>query len=158
MLVDVLLADLLAGNRLFLLERLTQSLNNDVPDLDAPWLGRRQPPPSARAAPPPPPHGHLEGWKWYVTRGCPEITVTVDEWSEDGSKIGGHWQSSPGTFHVTCNTPTLVRLLEGHIRLTPLGACAIDLAAGDTFTFAPGFKGDWDNRTATRQRFALVRI
>jgi len=90
-------------------------------------------------------------WPGTPISGDPH-TVTLNGYeSEDGKRLMGIWESSPGVWKVDYKDWEYCHFLEGRCILTPEGGKPIELKAGDVFVIEPGFKATWEVLSELRQ-------
>ena len=83
-------------------------------------------------------------WPGTPISGDPH-TVTLNGYeSEDGKRLMGIWESSPGVRKVDYKDWEYCHFLEGRCILTPERGKPIELKAGDVFVIEPGFKATWE--------------
>jgi uncharacterized cupin superfamily protein len=95
-------------------------------------------------------------WPGTPISGDPR-TVTLNGYeSEDGKRLMGIWESSPGVWKVDYKDWEYCHFLEGRCILTPEGGKPIELKAGDVFVIEPGFKATWEVVERVRKYYVFV--
>jgi uncharacterized protein len=95
-------------------------------------------------------------WPGTAISGDPH-TVTLNGYeSEDGKRLMGIWESSPGVWRVDYKDWEYCHFLEGRCILTPDGGQPIELQAGDVFVIEPGFKATWEVVERVRKYYVFV--
>jgi uncharacterized protein len=95
-------------------------------------------------------------WPGTPISGDPH-TVTLNGYeSEDGKRLMGIWESSPGVWKVDYKDWEYCHFLEGRCILTPEGGKPIELKAGDVFVIEPGFKATWEVVERVRKYYVFV--
>src|ERR1700693_5854072 len=95
-------------------------------------------------------------WPGTPISGDPH-TVTVNGYeSEDGKRLMGIWESSPGVWRVDYKDWEYCHFLEGRCILTPEGGKPIELKAGDVFVIEPGFHATWEVVERGRKYYVFV--
>jgi uncharacterized cupin superfamily protein len=84
-------------------------------------------------------------------------TRGVQSWaSEDEKTSTGIWECEPGRSRWDMEGEgEFIHVISGSMVCTPDGGEAVTLRAGDSMTFAPGWKGEW-NITETLRKVYVI--
>ena len=84
-------------------------------------------------------------------------TRGVQSWaSDDETTSTGIWECEPGLSAWDMQGEgEFIHVISGAMTCTPEGGEAFDLRAGDSMTFAPGWKGTW-NITETLRKVYVI--
>jgi uncharacterized protein len=90
---------------------------------------------------------------WTKVSGNPAMKTWVQNTTEDGSMISGHWECTPGTYRAVYSNFEFAHIMKGRIVITPDGGSPIEVGPGDGFVVEPTFKGVWEIKEPVRKHF-----
>ncbi len=71
--------------------------------------------------------------------------------------LSGIWEAEPHLERVHCDYDEMCHILEGVVRLTDANGQSQTFRAGETFVVASGFRGTWENLTAVKKVFFILK-
>jgi uncharacterized cupin superfamily protein len=95
---------------------------------------------------------------WTIVRGAPQAAAWRCYSSEDGKRMAGVWESTPGTYQVGYDKWEFCHVLSGSCVISSERGAPIRLSAGNAFVIEPGFKGLWEVIETMRKHFVFVSV
>jgi uncharacterized protein len=89
--------------------------------------------------------------------GDPMPTRGLETWSaEDGKTSTGIWECDPGPSRWKLDGEgELIHVVKGRMTCTADDGTVTEIGPGDSFTFPPGWSGQWDIHETLRKVYAI---